>query len=125
VRRHGFGIFGLLFLGALGVIVFGYGLSDETQFVASICMRVGLVLCAIWLAYPQLEKITQRVPPWMLGCILLGMLVVVVRPRMILYLAPVLAAIAVLQFVGWLFKPLPQPKRPKRHQRPRRNDSSC
>jgi hypothetical protein len=113
----------LLFLGLFAVVVFAYGLTDETQFVASICVRVGLVLCAIWLAYPQLEKITQRVPPWMLGCIVLGMLIIIVRPRMVIYLAPVLAAIAVLQFVGWLFKPLPQQKRSKRSQQPPRRDS--
>jgi hypothetical protein len=70
-----------------------------------------MVLSAIWLAYPQLKQIAQRVPPWMIACIALAVLIIVVRPKAIFALAPVLAAIAVLQFFGWLFKPLPQKKR--------------
>ncbi|MFV1965433.1 MAG: hypothetical protein ACC628_08430 [Pirellulaceae bacterium] len=114
MQRHGFGLFGLLFLIAYGVIFFRFGFSDaEVNMVAGICLRVGLVLCTIWLALPQLKQITQRVPPWMFGCILLALAIVIIRPRYIVALAPVLGAIAVLQFVGWLVKPLPQKRRPR------------
>jgi hypothetical protein len=113
MQRHGFGIFGLLFLIAYGVLFFRYGFTDhEVSMMAGICQRVGLVLCAIWLAWPQLLQITQRVPPWIFGCILLALLIVMIRPKAILILGPVVAGIFVLQFMGWLFKPLPRKTRP-------------
>ena len=112
MRRHGFGVFGALFLAAYVVLLVRHGVSDaEMSMITGICQRVGLVLGAILLAYPQLVQISQRVPPWLIGCILLAAMIVAIRPKAILVLAPIVAAIAVLQFVGWLFKPLPQKKR--------------
>jgi len=75
---------------------------------------VGIVLGTMWLAYEQVLKISQRSPPWLLGCIGLCLLMIVVRPKVIVIIAPLLAAIAVLQFFGWLFKPLPNPRKTTR-----------
>ena len=77
MQRHGFGVFGLLFLAAYLALLLRFGTGDaEMSIITGICLRVGAVLCAIWLAYPQLVQISQRVPPWLIGCILLGALVV-------------------------------------------------
>jgi hypothetical protein len=92
---------------------FVHGPSDS-DFLASVCLRVGLTLSAIWLAFPQLDELSRRVPPWLLACVGLGLLVVVIRPRAILTIGPVLAVIFALQFVGWLFKPLPKKKPPRK-----------
>lgn len=111
IRRHIMGLFGIAFLaGGLGLLLLT-GTSDN-QF-AGFCIRVGLMLGAIWLALPQVVGLTKRFPPWLMATIAISGLVIAARPRMILYLGPVVAAIAFLQFVGWLFKPLPHPK-PKR-----------
>ena len=59
---------------------------------------------------PPIIGIAKRFPPWLMATVAVTGLVIAARPRMILYLGPVVAAIAVLQFVGWLFKPLPNPK---------------
>ena len=86
------------------------GHDDNTQWIMSVCLRVGLLLAAIWLALPQLAQLAQRMPPWLAGGTLLVGLLVAIRPRLIVYVAPLLAAMAVLQFWGWLFKPLPGAK---------------
>jgi hypothetical protein len=112
MRRHAFGLIGILFL-ALAIVGLVYAGSGGAQrsMAASICMRVGLVLGAIWLAYPQLKQIVERVPAWMMVSVGLAVAVLVVRPRAILAIGPVLLVIFVLQFLGWLFRPLPNPKR--------------
>ena len=111
IRRHIMGLFGLAFLvgGLVLLLVKGTGDSQWSMF-ASICIRVGMMLGAIWLAFPQVVGLAKRFPPWLMATVAISGLVVAARPRMILYLGPVVAAIAFLQFVGWLFKPLPNPK---------------
>jgi hypothetical protein len=81
-----------------------------------VCLRVGLVLGATWLAYPQLSRVAERFPPWLIGGFLLGALVVLIRPRAIFAVLPILAAIAFLQFLGWLFRPLPDARRAGRNK---------
>ena len=119
MRRILIGILSLLFLGAAGALYFiDY---DNSVYLLSVCLKVGLVLGAIWLAYDNVLKISQRSPPWLLGIIGVGLLVIVIRPKMIVVVAPLLAGIGVLQFVGWLFKPLPNSRKNTR-TRPRRKD---
>ncbi len=113
MRRILLGICALLFLGAAGVI-YMRGVTDENIFLLSVFQRVGIVLGLMWLAYEQVLKISQRSPPWLLGCIGLCLLVIVARPKAIVIVAPLLAAVAVLQFFGWLFKPLPNPRKTTR-----------
>ncbi len=109
------GLFGVAFLigGITLIMVRGTG-DSQWSMAASICIRVGLMLGAIWLAFPQIIGIAKRFPPWLMATVAVTGLVVAARPRMILYLGPVVAAIAFLQFVGWLFKPLPNPKAKRR-----------
>ena len=114
IRRHLMGLLGLasLIAGVSLLIIRGTNDSQWSMF-ASICLRVGLMLGAMWLAFPQIVGLARRFPPWLMATIAISGLVIAARPRMIVYLAPVLAAIVILQFIGWLFKPLPTPK-PKR-----------
>ena len=105
MRRHALGVVALLFMTAwIGLMVFG-GTTGLNRAVAGGAMRIGLVLGAIWLALPQLRQIKARIPPWLVGVLALSGLAVAVRPKMAAYVLPVAAAIVVLQFVGWLFKP--------------------
>ncbi len=117
MRRILIGITALSFLGAAAALFIRGDGNDENVFLLSVCMKVGLVLGAMWLAYDQVLKISQRSPPWLLGIIGVGLLVVVIRPRTLVIVAPLLAAIAVLQFVGWLFKPLPNPRKTTRRRK--------
>jgi hypothetical protein len=134
MRRILMGILSLVFLAVAGAIYLNgvpdkdftliRTVPDDQKFLLSVCQRVGIVLGAMWLAYDQVLKIGQRSPPWLLGCIGLCLLVIVARPRAILIVAPLLAVVAALQFVGWLFKPLPNPRKAARKTLPPQDASS-
>ena len=95
---------------ALALVIHLRG-GDSSTFLMSVCMRVGFLLGALWLALPQLSQISQRTPPWFAGGVLLLGLVIAVRPKSVVFVLPILAAMALLHFWGWLFKPLPNAKR--------------
>ena len=100
IRRHLLGICGLLFMAAWAAVVLSPANSDTLAFAAASSLRIGLVLCALWLSLPQLQQLSRRFPPWVFGVIGLLILVVAVRPKMIIYAAPILGALVVLQFMG-------------------------
>lgn len=116
MRRHALGIIGLVFLITFVImLVTGNATSARSAFFASICMRVGLILGMSWLAYPQLERIARRLPRWAWALVAIGLLVLVAVPKMFPVAFAVFAAIAIVQFIGWLFKPPSSKDKPKSH----------
>jgi len=110
MRRTLLGILSFaLLMGACGLIL--RGMVDEYPLVFSACLRMGLVLGAIWLAYEQVYEIVRRTPPWMMGGAALGLLVVVIRPRAIVAVGPLLASAAALHWVGKILNPTPRAKK--------------
>lgn len=75
----------ILLLGAAGL---AWGAGDST--LAGVLARVAAVLASIWLAYPALVKVHARTI-WVL---VLGGLVILVRPRATLVILPVIALFA-------------------------------
>ncbi|MBC8354494.1 MAG: hypothetical protein H8E66_21070 [Planctomycetes bacterium] len=125
IRRHIMGLFGIAFLvGGISLLLIKGTNDSQWSMFASICMRVGLMLGAIWLAFPQVVGLAKRFPPWMMATVAVCGLIVAARREMIVYLAPVVAVIAFLQFVGWLFKPLPTPKPKRQAKTATKNDQS-
>ena len=117
------GMFGIAFLlGGVGLLVVKGVNDSQWSMFASICIRVGLLLSAIWLAFPQVVGLVKRFPPWLMAAVGFTALVVAARPRLILYLGPAVVALAALQFVGWLFKPLPNAKPKRRARTASKND---
>jgi hypothetical protein len=114
MRRHALGLIAFLSLlgGCIGLYYVGVNDSQSSMF-ASIAIRAGLVMGAIWLALPQLSRLQTRIPPWLIVLLLLGGVVTIARPRLILFVGPLLVLAILVQFIGWLFKPLPPPKRRK------------
>jgi len=100
-------LIGIVALGLLvtAAVLYAQGLAQENIIVLSGCLRMGLVLGAIWLAYEQVHDIARRTPPWVLGAIGISLLIIVVRPRAILALGPLLAGALVLHYLGRLLKP--------------------
>jgi hypothetical protein len=103
----------LLAAGYLTLRFAGAG-ESQTSMAASVCIRAGWILGALWLAFPQVTELSTSVSPLMVACLVVGGLIVIARPRAILLVGPVLAALFLLQLVGWLFKPLPPRQQPGR-----------
>lgn len=106
MRRHLLGVLALLLIvgGIAGLIAAG-GDEQRGGLAASIALRAGALLGAIWLALPQLDSFFRRFPPWLLAMVGGGALVIVFRPRLIVYLAPLAGLLAALQFAAWFLRP--------------------
>jgi hypothetical protein len=63
------------------------------EYLEGASWRVGAVLGALWLAYPQLSLL----PRWLLATLLAAMVVISWRPKALLIVLPVLAALALLR----------------------------
>ena len=92
MRRHGIGILAiLLFCGAAAFRFWppsGYWQVD----CESGCWRVGLFCAIWWLAWPQ----AKRVPLWIWFSIPMLILVLILRPKLFLVLAPLVVLLAFL-----------------------------
>jgi hypothetical protein len=77
--------------------------SEGNEALQGACLRVGVVMAALWSALPQL----RRVPGWLVSLVVALGLIVAVRPRLILLAVPVL-------LVVWLLRPRQRNRRPNR-----------
>ena len=80
--RIGIGVVALIALAAATLLAIS---GDDTN--AGIAARIGLVLIALWIAFPVLTQVDRRTYVF----ILLGALVLLWRPRSALIVLPVLA----------------------------------
>jgi len=110
IRRHALGVFALLLLASAAVLLIRFE-DNQTEMAGSICLRAGLTLGAIWLALPQIIVICAKFPPRLLVAILVGGVIVIARPRTSPVVALIVGAVAVVELVGWFFKPLPSKKK--------------
>jgi len=94
---------------------------NDSGVVVSICVRAGLVLGAIWLALPQLSVILAAMPVWMLAACGISALVLIARPRTIVFIGPALGSAMLLHFLGWFLR---QPLKRKTGGRPKRRPTS-
>ena len=96
MRRVAIGIISLLFL-TVGIGLYIWPPDSGGAFLEALTgalVRVGVVMFAFWLAYPQVS----RIPPWIFGGMFVGSAVVAVRPRLFFLVIPVL-------FAFWLLRP--------------------
>src|SRR5688572_19293427 len=109
MRRHLLGIVALVLITA-GVVGLFTGSSSVRpsgfEDAAGIGLRAGLVLGALWIAYPQLVQLAKRFPKWLYAVIAMAAAVVAFGPRSLMIVIPALLLLAVLQFGAWLLKPL-------------------
>lgn len=109
MRRHVLGALSavLLLTAVGGWWLYGWQYS-QTSVLMSMCQRIGLVLGACWLAYPQLVGLLTRTSLWFALLVSSVGLIILVRPRTAVVLIPAVLVLAVLQFIGWLIKPPPR-----------------
>jgi hypothetical protein len=92
----------------------------EYQVAAPVCLRSGLVLGALALALPQVQRLLEITPPWFLASVAAGFLVIIRWPKAIGIVLPVLAAMWFLGPRAKLNAEKQKTSKPKPKQKSRR-----
>jgi hypothetical protein len=95
MSRHTLGVVALLLLIVGGIAAVQHPESGAA--FSGACVRVGMVLGAAWLAWPQIASLWKKTPRWLLIATGVGVAVCIVQPLWALAAIPVLAA---LWFLG-------------------------
>ncbi len=74
------------------------GLNDSGAYLTGILSRVGIVLLTIFLAWPTLEKNAERIPAFLTGAVLLGLLFFAIRPKLLPLILVLVVAVSVVHF---------------------------
>lgn len=85
----------LLLLGSVLLFVFDPAWMESPAFAASM-LRIGCVLGAIWLAYPELS----RLPRWLVPLLIGVAVAIAVKPKLALFLVPLVLAVLILRPKG-------------------------
>jgi hypothetical protein len=114
MNRTSLGIVTLALL-ALGLLVLWRGPEGGTAFGAG-CIRVGLLLGALWLAWPQIMAFLTRTPRWLLVASGIALIVCAIKPMLLFVAVPMLGALWLLgsKLATKADKPLLPQKRPRR-----------
>lgn len=115
VKRIILGVLSIALLIASLILLIAFE-GNQSYMAGSICLRVGLVLGALWLALPQAILIAKKLSPRLTVAVLIAALIVVIRPKAFPIAALLVLAVAVLEFAGWILKPIankPRPKQPE------------
>ncbi len=118
-RRHAIGVLALLLVGSGIALILCYKADNLGQVTGTICLRTGLTLGAIWLAFPQILAIAAKWPPRLIIAILVGSIIVIARPRSFPLVLVVVAIIGAMEVVGWVLNPPPK-KQPRSKLRKKR-----
>jgi hypothetical protein len=87
----------LLVIGGLVLTQAPRPLDQNSVGFAGGCIRVGIVLGALWLALPQLLRFLSKTPKWLLVASTIGIVVCAVKPLLLLVAVPLLV---LLWFLG-------------------------
>jgi hypothetical protein len=101
-RRHLLGACGLVFL-LLGMYFYLWPVrSASSDFFQGVGVKTGLVLLAVWLAFPQLD----RMPGWIFVALLGTLLALVLRPRIVAALLRYSTVLIPILIVIWILRRL-------------------
>jgi hypothetical protein len=108
-RRRLLGVFALILLGGAAVMFLRQ--EDKSQFEVMLqasLLRGGLLVAAVWLAFPQLMGLQAKLPTrtMVIGSLLVG--VVVIRPSLVVIVGPILLAYGIAKCARWVLAPFPQ-----------------
>ena len=92
-------VLAVVLLVTCGFVTFGHEPSGSTKFLAAATGRIGLVLSALWLAWPSLRRPAQWLPPGFAFLGILMLCVLAAQPRMIFVLVPAFGGLMVLATV--------------------------
>ncbi len=108
-QRHVLGVLALLLmLGGLSLLI---GTEDETIYaLGSMGWRIGLALGVLWLALPQVLVLGASLQPRTAIACVLGGIMIVARPKLFPIVLLIVGAMAILESVGGLLRPLSKPR---------------
>lgn len=95
-RRIVIGVLAVIMLITSGLMTLWPGQAGSANFAASACGRMGLVLAALWLAWPSLRKPASWLPPGVPVLCVIGLAAIAAQPRLIVVAIPAIGAIIVL-----------------------------
>ena len=72
---------------------------------SAVMIKTGAVLILFWLAYHQVLRLFEVVPPWMIGIGFVGLGAIIAYPKSLVVVLCLFAALAVLHYAGFLLKP--------------------
>jgi hypothetical protein len=105
-KRRLLGVVSIALLISAAVLLLGYD-GNQTRLFGSAFFRAGLTLSAMWLAFPQVLALSEKFPPRLWLAILLGGMMIVIRPKSLPIVVLIIFGITVLEIAGWVLKPLP------------------
>jgi hypothetical protein len=95
-RRIALGIVAAILLVTSALMTFWPGQSGTASFAASASGRIGLVLAALWLAWPSLQRPASWLPPGIVVLCVLALAVIAAQPRLVVVAVPAVAALIAL-----------------------------
>ena len=103
MRRVALGIIAAILL--ISGVVFSIQAEGGGQsMLAGSCVRAGIMLGAIWLAWPQLQDLASKTPWWLVTSVLLVGLLVAARPNTARFAIPILLVVLALKWFGNVFR---------------------
>lgn len=99
-----------ILLGVIAAIMLLSGIAMYAFFpaanpaVTAILIRVGTVLGVVWLAFPQLKTVGQRVPVVIVCCLLGGLVLMAARPNLFKVAAALIVLLVALSLVAKVFR---------------------
>jgi hypothetical protein len=116
MNRSLLGIIALLLLAVGGLVAWQAPAGGNATGIAGPCVKAGLVLAALWLALPQINRFFTSIPRWLIAAGAAAAVLCVINPWLILLALP---ALPVLWFLlprqrVKSDEPVVQQKRPRR-----------
>jgi len=72
--------------------------------ITALLIRVGSVLGVVWLAFPQLKTVGQRLPVVILCCLLGGLILMAARPNLFKIAAALIVLLGALSLIAKVFR---------------------
>lgn len=96
VRRTMIGVIAIALLAACGAVTWKFGGDGSSRIVSASTGRIGLMMAALWLAWPSLKRPARWLPPGIAMAGVIGLAVVAARPTLILVVLPAIGTIAAI-----------------------------
>ncbi len=97
-RRLILGLISIALLATGAILYFIQPASQGLDVFGAACVRVGVAMSALWLAYPDL----QRIPVWMSGALLVVVAIVAVNPKLF---SRLIVVVLVVYLAFWMLRP--------------------